>query len=169
MGIIIKALQHENYKTFRAISSPKQNHNASSSIYNIHIALWSSCYQKVQRQRGEVSANTICALHREGVTLFPAVFLSCLDFYHICLQISPHIFFFRELALYSRISSIPHIYVFLGKASMKKKTFSFGHCPNYLNAPPPMTPIRATWSSFFGSRNSRFESQFRTKNIIYTI
>ena len=42
-----------------------------------------------------------------------------------------------------------------------KKTFSFGHCPNYLN-PPPMTPIQATWSSFFGSRNSRFESQFRT-------
>ena len=26
-----------------------------------------------------------------------------------------------------------------------------------------MTPIRATWSSFFGSRNSRFKSQFRTK------
>ena len=35
--------------------------------------------------------------------------------------------------------------------------------------PPPMTPIRATWSSFFGSRNSRFESQFRTKNTICTI
>ena len=49
-----------------------------------------------------------------------------------------------------------------------EKTFSFGHCPNYLT-PPPMTPIRATWSSFFGSRNSRFESQFRTKNTIYTI
>ena len=49
-----------------------------------------------------------------------------------------------------------------------KKTFSFGHCPNHLD-PPPMTPIRATWSSFFGSRNSRFESQFRTKNTIYTI
>ena len=49
----------------------------------------------------------------------------------------------------------------LGKGSIEKKTFSFGHCPNYLN-PPPMTPIRATWSSFFGSRNSRFESQFRT-------
>ena len=32
-----------------------------------------------------------------------------------------------------------------------------------------MIPIRATWSSFFGSRNSRFESQFRTKNTIYTI
>ena len=58
----------------------------------------------------------------------------------------------------------------LGKTSIKKKTFSFGHCPNYLNPPPlPMTPIRATWSSFFGSRNSRFESQFRTKNTIYTI
>ena len=49
-----------------------------------------------------------------------------------------------------------------------KKTFSFGHCPNYLN-PPPITPIRATWSSFFGRQNSRFESQFRTKNTIYTI
>ena len=49
-----------------------------------------------------------------------------------------------------------------------KKTFSFGHCPNYLT-PPPMTPIWATWSSFFGSRNWRFESQFRTKNTIYTI
>ena len=32
-----------------------------------------------------------------------------------------------------------------------------------------MTPIRATWSSFFGSQNSRFESQFRTKTTIYTI
>ena len=29
--------------------------------------------------------------------------------------------------------------------------------------------FRATWSSFFGSRNSRFESQFRTENTIYTI
>ena len=38
-----------------------------------------------------------------------------------------------------------------------------------LPKPPPMTPIRATWSSFFGSRNSRFESQCRTKNTIYTI
>ena len=46
--------------------------------------------------------------------------------------------------------------------------FSFGHCPNHLT-PPPLTPIRATWSFFFGSQNSRFESQFRTKNTIYTI
>ena len=35
--------------------------------------------------------------------------------------------------------------------------------------PPPMTTIWATWSSFFGSRNLRFESQFKTKNTIYTI
>ena len=48
-----------------------------------------------------------------------------------------------------------------------KKTFSLGHCPNHLPAPP--TPIWATWSFFFGSQNSRFESQFRTKNTIYTI
>ena len=39
-----------------------------------------------------------------------------------------------------------------GKASMKKKTFSFGHCPKYLT-PPPLTPIRATWSSFFYAKN----------------
>ena len=56
-----------------------------------------------------------------------------------------------------------------GRGQLKKKTFSFGHCPNYLTPPSPLTPIQATWSSFFGSRNSRFESQFRTKNTIYTI
>ena len=51
---------------------------------------------------------------------------------------------------------------------MKKKVF-FRALPKLPNPPPPMTPIRATWSSFFGCRNSRFESQFRTKNTIYTI
>ena len=34
----------------------------------------------------------------------------------------------------------------------RKKTFSFGHCPNPLN-PPPLTPIRATWSSFLDVKN----------------
>ena len=48
----------------------------------------------------------------------------------------------------------------------RKKTFSLGHCPNHLN---PLTPIRAIWSFFFGSQNSSFESQFRTKNTTYTI
>ena len=37
----------------------------------------------------------------------------------------------------------------------EKKTFSFGHCPNYLN----LIPIRATWSFFFGRQNSRFEKK----------
>ena len=36
---------------------------------------------------------------------------------------------------------------------MKKKTLSFGHCPNHLK-PPPLTPIRATWSSFFTSKTT---------------
>ena len=49
-----------------------------------------------------------------------------------------------------------------------KKNVFFRALPELPN-PPPMTPIRATWPSFFGSRNSRFESQFRTKNTIYTI
>ena len=55
-----------------------------------------------------------------------------------------------------------------GKASMEKNVF-FRALPELPKPLPPMTPIRATWSSFFGSRNSRFESQFRTKNTIYTI
>ena len=44
----------------------------------------------------------------------------------------------------------------------EKKTFSFGHCPNPLN-PPPMTPIRATWSFFFGRQKRRFSAYYRTK------
>ena len=60
------------------------------------------------------------------------------------------------------------VFISLREGINWKKTFSFGHCPNYLN-PPPMTLIRATWSSFFGSQNSRFESQFRTKITIYSI
>ena len=47
-----------------------------------------------------------------------------------------------------------------GRGQLKKNVF-FRALPE-LPKPPPMTPIRATWSSFFGSRNSRFESQFRT-------
>ena len=42
-----------------------------------------------------------------------------------------------------------------------------GSSPYLSSVPPLMTAIWATWSSFFGSRNSRFESQFKTKNTIY--
>ena len=34
----------------------------------------------------------------------------------------------------------------------EKKKFPFGHCPNHLT-PAPLTPIRATWSFFFGRQN----------------
>ena len=44
--------------------------------------------------------------------------------------------------------------IILGKTSIEKKTFSFGHCPNHLTT--PLTPIRATWSSFFGRQKRRF-------------
>ena len=50
---------------------------------------------------------------------------------------------------------------------MEKNVF-FRALPESPN-PPPLTPIRATWSFFFGSQNSRFESQLRTKTTIYTI
>ena len=55
-----------------------------------------------------------------------------------------------------------------GRHQQKKNIFfrALSESPN----PLPLTPIRATWSFFFfGSQNSRFESQFRTKNTIYTI
>ena len=55
----------------------------------------------------------------------------------------------------------------LGKGSIEKKRFLQGIAQ--ITYPPPLTPIRATWSSFFGSRNSRFENQFRTENTIYTL
>ena len=55
-----------------------------------------------------------------------------------------------------------------GRPQRKKNVF-FRALPELPKTPPPMTPIRATWSSFFRSRNSRFESQFRTKNTISTI
>ena len=44
----------------------------------------------------------------------------------------------------------------------EKKNVFFRALPESPKPPPPMTQIRATWSSFFGSRNSRFENQFRT-------
>ena len=53
------------------------------------------------------------------------------------------------------------VVVVLGKTSIKKNVF-FRALPKFPKPPPPMAPIRATWSSFFRSRNSRFESQFRT-------
>ena len=55
-----------------------------------------------------------------------------------------------------------------GRHQREKNVF-FRALPESPKPTPPMTPIRATWSSFFGSRNSRFESQFRTKNTICTI
>ena len=54
-----------------------------------------------------------------------------------------------------------------GRPQLKKNVF-FRALPE-LPKPPPMAPIGTTWSSFFGSRNSRFESQFRTKNTICTM
>ena len=57
------------------------------------------------------------------------------------------------------------------REGLNEKNVFFRALPELPNPPPPMTPIQATWSSFFGIRNSRFESQFRTKNkyIFYVI
>ena len=53
----------------------------------------------------------------------------------------------EEMPFHGNFSHIVNVF---GKTSTEKKTFSFGHCPNHLN--PPLTPIRATWSSFFTSK-----------------
>ena len=50
----------------------------------------------------------------------------------------------------------------------EKKTFSFEHCPNHLTH-TPWPHFGQLGPFFFGSQNSRFESQFRTKTTIYTI
>ena len=47
-------------------------------------------------------------------------------------------------------------YYQLGKTSMKKKTFSFGHCPNHLNPPPD--PTSGNLVLFFGRQKRRFAS-----------
>ena len=72
-----------------------------------------------------------------------------------------------QLSFYSMFQCSVWILSTKGRHQLKKNVF-FRALPELPN-PPPMTPIRATWSSFFGSRNSRFESQFRTKNTIYAI
>ena len=79
------------------------------------------------------------------------------------------------VSVYSRdvlLNLIIKCYIFhLGKRSIEKKNVFFRALPELPKPPPPppLTPIWATWSSFFGRQNSRFESQFRTKNTIYTI
>ena len=52
----------------------------------------------------------------------------------------------------------------LGEGINGKKTFSFGHCLNHLN-PSPLTPIRATWSSFFTPKTT-FCAYDRKKNLM---
>ena len=43
-----------------------------------------------------------------------------------------------------------------GRHQWKKKNVFFWELPGTLI--PPLTPVRATWSFFFGRQNSRFES-----------
>ena len=58
----------------------------------------------------------------------------------------------------------------LGKGSIeKKKRFSFGLCPNSL--PPPLTPIRATWSFFSDVKiqGLKVSLELRILYILYTV
>ena len=64
--------------------------------------------------------------------------------------------------LFSGHPLLVHLCICLREDINSKKTFSFWHWPNHLN-PPPMTPIRATWSFFFGRQKRRFSAYYRTK------
>ena len=55
-----------------------------------------------------------------------------------------------------------------GRLQLKKNVF-FRALPESPKPPPPSPQFGQLGPLFFGSRNSRFESQFRTKNTIYTI
>ena len=46
---------------------------------------------------------------------------------------------------------ISHLLFVIREHLLKKRMFSFGHCPNY-----PLPPFRATCTSFFGRQNRRF-------------
>ena len=83
-------------------------------------------------------------------------------------QIKPSTKDIFEIILLLFPKTFSHDDIFKGRDPLKKNVF-FWALPEFPKPPPPITPIRATWPSFFGSQNSRFESQFRTKTTIYTI
>ena len=81
------------------------------------------------------------------------------DVIWICLGFDMDLSMFWNgfVRVFTWISHSCYVHFPLGKRSMKKKRFLSGIAPiSY--SPPPMTPIRATWSFFFGRQNSRFES-----------
>ena len=70
------------------------------------------------------------------------------------LLISDFVHYYIEKSSQNKKDDLCNILWFVVREDInEKKTFSFGHCPNHLN-PPPLTPIRATWSFFFGRQNS---------------
>ena len=49
-----------------------------------------------------------------------------------------------------------------GRHQQKRNNF-FWALPESPKPPPPLTPIRATWSFFFGHQKRRFSAYYRTK------
>ena len=81
-------------------------------------------------------------------------------------KMTPFLFFFFQSCQEGTLFQRDEMWTLLSPQSLReglngRKTFSFGHCPNHLNPPPPLTPIRATWSFIFRRQNSRFESHLR--------
>ena len=77
--------------------------------------------------------------------------------------ISIEIFRWVQDMRHNRLNALPWGVLLPRKASLRvalrediktKKTFQFGHCPNYPN--PPRPPIRATLPTFSGRQKQRF-------------
>ena len=78
------------------------------------------------------------------------------------LLISDFVHYYIEKSSQNKKDDLCNILWFVVREDInEKKTFSFGHCPNHLT--PPLTPIRATWSFFFGRQKRRFSAYYRTK------
>ena len=77
-----------------------------------------------------------------------------------CATTNGHFTIFSNECLHATVNCMSIIYIpeqestTLGKTSIEKKTFSFGHCPNYLN-PPPHDPNSGNLVLFF--RKSKFK------------
>ena len=54
------------------------------------------------------------------------------------------------------LNSIVNCQSFFREDIRKKKTFSFGHCPNHLNPPPPLDPNSGNLVLFFLRQKRRF-------------
>ena len=68
--------------------------------------------------------------------------------------------FFRR-QVHEAVAVVIDTYLYFGKPSRKKKCFLLGIAR--ITSPPPLPPIWATCTTFFGRQKRRFSAYYRTK------